>query len=255
MITANKGLALAKKFIASHEFNVWGLVFLAWFGLYQLFKVVFGSADGSSSLSENELRKLAEEKDDKTSSKGSSRKERSAPETIDYTARNTVAASTATVSRAQAVEWMKEALPKTSSPARKEKAMPSSEPVASPAPVKPPKRAPSQPATPRAAAKFAEGAMVSVSSRSEPGSKPRPGGAGHVIAVNAVDGAWVYEVSYVLGGKETGLAQNLLSAADHLESSASKRKRQPTEKAAAAADVEEAAPAKPVKRARKPSTR
>lgn len=33
------GLTLARKFIASHEFNVWGLVFLSWFAMYRLFVV------------------------------------------------------------------------------------------------------------------------------------------------------------------------------------------------------------------------
>lgn len=185
------------------------------------------------------MRKLAQKKES-----GSKAKK------VDYTAREP-AAPASPAARSQAIEWAKEALPPPSptrvrapSPAPKRAASPAPKRAASPAP----KRAAS-PKAPRSAAKFAMGSLVSVSSRSEPGQKPRPGGAGKVTAVAANGGAWEYDVAYVLGGKEAGLAQNMLS--EHAESP-KKRARQPTRKAAAAADGEgEKEPAARPKRSRR----
>jgi hypothetical protein len=177
------------------------------------------------------VRKLAQKKES-----GSKAKK------VDYTAREP-AAPASPAARSQAIEWAKEALPPPS-PTRIRVPSPAPKKAASPAP----KRAAS-PKAPRSAAKFAMGSLVSVSSRSEPGQKPRPGGAGKVTAVAANGGAWEYDVAYVLGGKEAGLAQNMLS--EHAESP-KKRARQPTRKAAAAADEEgEKEPAARPKRSRR----
>lgn len=177
---------------------------------YHLFVFLFGSADGSKSAG-------------RASTKGSKApKKFSATEEKDE-------------ERARAIEFAKEALPKPSSPVKKQRTPPPSPTRSLSPPAKKSHKAKVS-SSKNAIPNFFEGDMVEVVARSESGSKPREGGVGRVTAVNKSNdkGGFVYDVTYVLGGREAGLAQRLLSEASMGKDSTPKRVRQPSSKVAAA---------------------
>jgi len=98
-----------------------------------------------------------------------------------------------------------------------------------PAPKSP---VPSSTATPKggsAVAKFAVGDTVTVAYRSEKGEPVKPGGEARVTLVSTGEDKTIrYNVSYVLGGREMGVAEKFISSETSLLLSTKKRVRTPS---------------------------
>jgi hypothetical protein len=230
--------------ISNNTLQVWGGTAAVWAAGYGLFVSTFGSADGAHVLSEGQVRKMAaSDAGNSKAAKKASPSKKTTPVDED---------------RQKAIAFAAEALSpvspkkKSASPSRKRAESPAASPAAkkgsankraeSPAPAKKASANKSK----STAAKFSQGDHVDVEAHTTPGSKPRDGGRGKITKVNS-DGT--YEITYVLGGKETSVSGKLCSEVD-FAATETKRQSRPSQKRISA-DADEQVTSERPKRSRR----